>query len=327
MAINLDVQDLENYPGNIKRVTLDVDTVVPTGTEGDEKMMMVGSTTAYSDIDKRTTIQSIYVLKGYVGWAKSSGLKGAAGKFALDANHCRLGISMDNTVSGTFTYQGKSYYEIELDYNSNSTPKSGEDIAEDMKKKIRAITCSEGDTGVQLAYKNCSVKFDNGKFYISSGTISNSYIGDIRSSVSVAPAPTNDCSAILGFDHPVTSEEMAGLSVSEANIISDYTADTPTLMIEDNTGAQSGDAMYITDGVNYDYFTAITVSGTTVTVPTMANNGFTGIKHNYTVTGGSYVQVLRKQDPDVQPNRYFDDVDGLMRYMTKCLINQIDFSG
>ena len=50
MAINNDVQDLDNFPGIVKRVTLDVSQVIPVGENGDEKMMMVASTSSYSDI-------------------------------------------------------------------------------------------------------------------------------------------------------------------------------------------------------------------------------------------------------------------------------------
>jgi hypothetical protein len=328
MAISLDVQDLENYPGVVKKITLDVSTVVPTGTEGDEKMMLIASTGAYSNITARTAIQSLYIMQEYVGWAKSSGLAGSAGKFALDAAHCNIGISLDATVSGTFTHSdSKHYYEIALDYNIDSTPKSGETIALDLQKKLRALECAVADAGFQLAYNNCSVSYTGGKFLIASGSIGSSYTGVDRTSVSVAPAPTNDCSALLGFSHPVTSENMAGVSVSEALLSLDYTAGTDTLVIGLNTGVQSGDALYITDGTNQDYFTALTVSGIDITVATVATNAFDGIQNDYAIADSSYVQILRKQDPDVKPYSYFDDVDGILRFMAKNLINQVDFSG
>ena len=85
MAITQEVQDLQNYPGNVKRITLDVDTLVPTGAEGDEKMMLVASTSAYSDNTVNTTIPTTYVSGAKIGWAKSSGLKGSAGKLIYQA--------------------------------------------------------------------------------------------------------------------------------------------------------------------------------------------------------------------------------------------------
>ena len=326
MAINQDVQDLILYPGITKRVTLDVDQIVPTHTYGDEKLMLTASTTAYSDNANRTSIQDLYVMHPFVGWAKSSGLAGVAGKFNLTAATNRMGISMDATVSGTFSYAGKAYYEISLAYNTDNTLKTGEDIAADMQKKIRSIQCEEGDKGFQLAYKNCDVTFKSGKFYITSGTIASDYVGPNRTSVDVAPAPSNDCTKVLGFDHPVTSEDLWGTTIAEAAITADYTAGSASLTIGLGTSVQNGDSLYITDGTNFDYFTAITASGIQITVPTQATNGFDGIKHSYTVSAGSYVQILRKQDPDNKPNSYFENTDALLRYMSKCLINQIDFS-
>jgi hypothetical protein len=325
MAITQDVQDLNNYPGTIKRITLDVDTVVPTGAEGDEKMMLTASTTAYSDNDARTDIQTLYVAGAKIGWSKSNGLAGAAGKFAVTSTAYKLGISMDATVSGTYQHGGRGCYEIDL-ANNDTTLISGDDVAADMQAKIRAITCETADAGFQLAYTNCSVSFTGGKFVISSGSIANSYTDDDRSSVYVAPGQTMDVTQVLGFENQLTSEAIAGMSVAEAYITQDYTTDTATLYIGTGTGVATGDALYISDGTNWDYFTAVSVSGTQVTVATNGTNNFTGIANSYTVANGSYIQVLRKQDPDVKPNDYYADMDGLLRYMSKILVNQIDFS-
>ena len=103
--------------------------------------------------------------------------------------------------------------------------------------------------------------------------------------------------------------------------------DTDTLYIGSNTGASIGDSLYITDGTNEDYFTAIDVTnGTDITVAVSGTNGFTGIKNSYLTADGTYIQVLHKQDPDVKPISYFEDMDATLRYMAKSLINQIDFS-
>jgi hypothetical protein len=327
MAITQEVQDLINFPGNTKRITLDVDSIVPTDAEGDEKMMLVASTAGYSNNVNRTAIQAIYVLGGKIGWSKSSGLAGAAGKFALDSSNYKLRISMDATVSGTSVVGDRGYYEIDLDYNIDTTSKSGENIAEDMQEKIRALTMVTADTGFQLAYTNSSVSFSSGKFYISSGTIADSYIDDDRSSVKVLDGATLGAATILGFDHQVTSEDVAGTSIAESAITSNYTGGTTPLSIGANTGVSSGDALYVTDGVNGDYFTALAgTTDTSIVVATIGNNSFDGISNNYTTSSGSYVQILKKQDPDVEPNNYFDDMDGVLRYMSKSLINQLDFS-
>lgn len=321
MSISLDVQDLENFPGVTKKVTLDTTILVPSGFEGDEKYLISASTSAYSDTTARTAIQSLYIAGGKIGWVKSSGFKGTNGKFALDATHCVLGVKMDATVSGT----SNGYYNITLDHNSGVL-KRGEEIAMDIQAKLHALTVSGVDAGFSLAYKNCSVKFADNKFYISSGTISNYFTGPTRSSVRVGNSPANDCAAMLGFDQPVISEDLANVTILEAPIFSDYTADSATLVINMITGVNVGDALLITDGTNSDYFTVLGVNSTNLTVPTLATNGFTGIAHSYAVADGAYIQVLQKSDPDNSPDSYYSDIDELLRYMAKIMINQIDFA-
>ena len=321
MSISLDVQDLENFPGVTKKVTLDTTILVPSGFEGDEKYLISASTSAYSDVTARTAIQSLYIAGGKIGWTKSSGFKGTNGKFALDATHCVLGVKMDATVSGT----NNGYYNITLDHN-NGVLKRGEEIAMDMQAKLHALTVSGVDAGFSLAYKNCSVKFVDNKFYISSGTISNYFTGPSRSSVRVGNHPTNDCAAMLGFDQQVNSEDLSNITILEAPLLSDYTTNTATLVINMTTGVNVGDALCITDGVHTDYFTALNVNTTNITVATSATNGFTGITHSYTVASGAYIQILQKVDPDNLPNNYYSDIDELLRYMAKIMINQIDFS-
>ncbi len=321
MSISLDVQDLENFPGVTKKVTLDTTILVPSGAEGDEKYLISASTSAYSDTVNRTAIQSLYIAGGKIGWVKSSGFKGTNGKFALDSTHCVLGVKMDATVSGT----SNGYYNITLDHN-NGVAKRGEEIALDLQTKIRSTTVSGVDAGFSLAYKNCSVKFSDNKFHISSGTISNYFTGPSRSSVRVGNNPANDCAAMLGFDQPVVSEDLSDITILEAPILSDYTAGTDTLVINMTTGVNVGDALIITDGVNSDYFTALNVATTNITVATTATNGFVGINNSYTVADGAYIQILQKADPDNSPDSYYSNIDELLRYMAKIMINQIDFA-
>ena len=322
MTINLSVQDIDNYPGVTKTVVLDTDVVVPTGMEGDEKYLISATTSAYSDNENRTSIQDLLIAGGKVGWVKSSGFKGTNGKFLLSASNRRLNIKMDATVSGTTN----GYYTITLNYDAGGLALRGEDIAADIQNKIRSIHCSGVDIGYQMAYKSCSVKFENNKFFISSGTISNHFTGSSRSSVDVAPVSGDDCYAILGFDQKVTSEELAYITILEAPLLSNYTADNPTLVVDMTTGISEGDVIYITDGINSDKTTVLNASLGTLTVPVSGTNGFTGIKHNYSVSDGSYIQVMNKTDPDQEPNSYCKDTDELLRYMAKILINQIDFS-
>ena len=318
MSINLDVQDLINYPGTVKRVTIDTEVVVPAGSDGDEKFLLSASTSAYADTATRKAIADVYVAGGNIGWAKSSGFKGTNGKFALDSTHCELAVRMDAASVGTPGINN-GYYKITLNH-SNGLYLKGEDIATDMQNKLQAVTFSGIDAGYQLAYKNCTVKFNDNKFYIASGTISDTFTGPTRSSVSVTDSDTNSCAAMLGFDQQVTSEALAYVNIVEAPLISDYTAGATTLVVGLLSGVNPKDALCITDGTNTEYFIATNAVGGTITVSASA------IAHNYTIANGSYVQILRKVDPDLRVNSYHKDTDELLRYMAKIVINQIDFS-
>ena len=324
MAINIDTQDLENYPGTVKRVTVDQDSIVPTGEEGDEKYVFKTSTTAYSDNTTNAAIQDLYVTYFRGGWAKSSGFAGSGGKFNLDATHYNLKVKIDSTVSGT---DGNGYYTVSLDYNVDETPISGEAIAADMETKIRALTMETADTGYALAYRNCSVEYQNGKFWIISGSLSRYYTGSTKSSVRVAAAATNDCSVELGFDLPLETEIMSAVSIKEAALGANYTADTTPLTIGAGTGVVAGDCMMITDGTNTDYFTALNgTTDTSVVVPVSGTNGFVGISNSYTTAAGAVVQKLRRQDPEGEPTLYYTDIDTIVRFGIKTMVNQIDYS-
>ncbi len=319
MSITLDVMDLVNYPGTTKRVTIDTETLVPLGVDGDEKYMLSATTAAYSDAVDRTNIADLYVSTGKIGWSKSSGFKGINGKFALDTGVNVLGVKMDATVSGT----AGGYYEVTLDHD-DGVGKKGEDIASDLQTKLRDVTCNAGDAGFQLAYQSCSVVFKDNKFYIASGTIGDTFTGPYRSSVLVGGSPASDCADLLGFDQQVTTENLSSIYTLEAALASDYTAAATTLNVSLLTGISAGDALCITDGTNTDYFVAEAFSSGDITV---SSDSVLGIANSYTTAAGSYVQVLKKGDPDNLPDSYHKDTDELLRYMAKIMINQIDFSG
>ncbi len=324
MAINVDTQDLDNYPGTVKRVTIDQDVIVPVGEEGDEKYVDKYSTTAYSDNVSNTAIQTLYIRDFKLGWCKSSGFAGSAGKFDVDSTHYNLKVKIDSTVSGT---DGNGYYTIALDYNVDETPISGEAIAADMEEKIRALTMVTADTGFSLAYKSTSVWYQGGKFYITSGTAGAYYTGSNKTSVRVAAAASSDCSVELGFDLGMNSEEMSAIAVREAILGANYTSNTTPLTIGAGTGVAAGDCLVIQDSTNTDYFTALSgTTDTSVVVPTIANNGYQGIVNNYTTASGAVIQRLRKQDADGIPTMWFTDVDAIVRHGLKYVINQIDYS-
>ncbi len=325
MAINISTQDLINYPGNLKTVTVDQTSVVPAGYEGDEQYVLVFSTTAYSDIANTTTIQNVYVTDYIAGWCKSSGFAGSGGKFDLDATHKTLDIKIDNTT--TTSGSGDGYYEIVLAYNDDSTPMAGSDVAADMETKIRALSMSTIDTGYALSYLNCSVYYQDGKFWIISGSMGSNYAGDNRSSVKVKAGATNDCSKELGFNLTLDSQALFGIAVTEGYITSNYITDTTPLAVSAGTGVSAGDCLMIDDGTNTDYFTALSgTTDTSVVVPTNANNSFVGIGNSYTTASGAKIQILREQDPEGRPTLWYSNIDAITRWGIKVLVNQIDYS-
>jgi hypothetical protein len=327
MALNVDTQDLDNYPGTTKRVSVDQESIVPAGFEGDEQYVINVSTTAYSDNTNNTTIQDLYIMDFKAGWCKSSGFAGSAGKFDVDSTHYKLNVKMDNSTTTSGSSIGNGYYEIELAYNDDDTPITGEALAADIEEKIRAISVDTEDTGFALSYLNASVDYTNGRFWIISGNMGSYFTGDNRTSVRVLPAATMDCSAELGFNLPIDSETSAAVSIKETSLASNYTTNTTPMSISPGTGVTTGDALSITDGVNTDYFVAISgTTDTSVVVPTSGNNGFIGINNSYTTTSGARVQILREQDPDGTPEIYHDNVDSIVRFGIKTMINQIDYS-
>lgn len=325
MSINVDTQDLDNYPGTTKRVTVDHESVVPQGKDGDEKYMMNFSTTAYSDNTARTAIQDLYITSFKSGWCKSSGLTGSSGKFSVTDSAKNMKIKIDATVSGV---GGSGWYNITL--ATSTTPISGESIAEDMQTKIRALgdNLATADSGFALSYKNASVEFSSNKFWIISGSMSSYYTGSYRSSVQVAAGSTNDVTTVLGFDNPWTSEDLASLSPSETSLASNYTVGNATLSLSSDIGVSAGDALMIKDANgNKDYFTALAGSSTTtVNVAVSGTNSFDGISNNYSTSSGTKVQLLREQDPDTTPTVYYSDIDAIVRFGLRHMIAQIDYS-
>lgn len=325
MALNINTQDIDNYPGSTKRVSIDLGSIVPIGYEGDEKFIISVSTSAYSDNIDRVSIPDLYIKEIKAGWCKSSGFAGSAGKFYLNDTHKSLKVKMDATVSGN---DGNGYYTIDLTPNSDGTPVPGETVASELETKIRDIgnNLNPIDIGFYKSYANASVEYRNGKFWLVAGSLSNYYSGNNRSSVDIKPADTNDCSKILGFDLPTTSYNLSNLAVKEALLNSSYTNNTEDLSINTGTGAQPGASFMITDGANTEYFVAL--SGTTdsnIKVATSYNNNYTAIANDYT-GGEAKIQLLKEQDPEGVPTNWYNNIDQLIRYGIKVMVDQIDYS-
>lgn len=321
MAISVDTQDLINYPGTIKRVTVDQSAIVAQGNEGDESYVLSFYTSAYSDATARTTIQTLYITNFKAGWCRSSGFAGTANKFALSATCNTLGIKLDSTVSGT---AGTGYYDIVLDYNTDGTPIPGDTIAADMEIKIRAIADNlvTADIGNRLAYMNASVEYTDGCFWIVSGSVGNSYAGNNKTAVAITSGSTNDASVMLGFNISVTSEYIESITVAEALLVSDYTISGTTLTVSQSLGASEGDCFVIRDSDNtVDYF-QITENPTVGNLLTFSSSA---IKHNYS-SGLAKVQLLREQDSYGSPKLWYENIDSIVRFGIKTMVNQIDYS-
>lgn len=324
MAVNVTVYDLDNYPDNNKTVTVNQSTIVPVGYEGDEQWVLSFTTTAYSDNTNRTAIQDIYVREMKAGWVKSSGFTGSAGKFTLvSGTSNQLKVKMDASAGAS---GGGGYYTIELDPGVNL---SGEVIAADMEAKIRAlpddVSWVIADDGYSLSYKNAVVDYFNGRFKVVSGSVGRYYTGTNRSSVDIAKVSADTCYETLGFDLSIDSQTIAGQSIKEVLLATSYTTDTATMVVNTGLDAAAGDCAMITDGTNTDYFQIISVSGTTLTVPTSGDNGFTGVSNSYTAEV-SKVQLLKEQDPEQSPVPYYDTVDAITRWGIMSVSNQLDFS-
>ncbi len=325
MALSIDTQDLENYPGTTKRVSVDLSSVVPINMEGDEKFVLSTTTSTYSDNTERTSIQDLYITSMAAGWCKSSGFPGSSGKFYIDATHKSLKVKMDATVSGS---DGSGFYTVDLTPNDDSTPVLGEVVAAELETKIRAVSdaINSADIGFTTAYKNASVEYKNGKFWVVSGSISNYYSGSARSSVIIEAADVTDCSQILGFDLPTTSYGLSNVAVKETLLNSDYTANADTLSVNTGTGASAGMAFMITDGINTEYFTSLVgTTDSSIKVATSGTNGYTGIQNSYTANSAK-LQLMQEQDPESVPTNWYTSIDQLVRYGIKVMVGQIDYS-
>jgi len=325
MALNIDTQDLVNFPGSTKRITIDLDSVVPIGNEGDEVFVLNAKTSAYSDNVERIGISDLYITDTCAGWIKSSGFSGSGGKFDLDSTHKSLNIKIDATTSGV----GNGFYEVTLTPSEDQTPLSGEVVAAELKRVIRdlATSLSPADVGFSGSYRNASVEYKNGKFWIVSGSITGSYVGANRSSVLIEAASSNDCTKELGFDMPISSANLASTAVKETIVSTNYTSDTDTLYVNTGTAAAVGMAFMITDVANsVDYFTALSgTTGAAIKVATESSNGFIGITNDY-LAGEAKVQLLKVQDPEGVPTNWYRTVDQLVRYGIKVMSKQIDYS-
>jgi hypothetical protein len=307
MAINETVRDIENYPSKSKTVTLDLLKIIPVDNDGDEVYIL--SSTPGSGVAKigGGTFNPIFIREFISGYCKSSGFKNSP--FTVVSGNANLRISID----------GSTYHEIIL---ASGNGLSGEDIAADLQTKITALGGDGALEEFNVAFLNATVSFENNRFKILSGSVSNTFTGVGKSSVRVLPGLTNDASTLLGFDIPAVSEDIAAKVASEIVLTSGYTAYSGTVMAVTSTqDLTTGMAFAITDGTNREYFVASGVGANSISFVSAVTSG---LEHSYAT--GSVVQKIFERDADADLAAPYKDIDEIVRFILRGIGNQIDFS-
>ena len=309
MARNITVYDLENYPDNSKTLTVDQQSIVPTGYAGDEQWVLSFTTNAYSDNTLNTAIQDIYVQEMKDGWYKSSGLVTIGSTVVVSSGSKTLGLNIDN---------GSKWYYVELTEETYGP----DALADHIEDQIRAIPTTSGWSSVDdsLSYKNAQVEYHDGKFKIISGTVCAYYTGITRTSVDVTYSGADTLYYDIGFDLGVGSYDIATTAVVESLVTSSCGAASTAIVINAMTGLVAGDPIAITDNTNTDY--VIAQGGTTTTNIVIISGSLT---NSYTANRAK-VQKLKIQDPDQVPAMYHSEADSIMRWGIMSIVNQIDFS-
>lgn len=301
MAINETIRDIVNYPSISKTVTLDLAKVVPVDNEGDEVYVITASTSASTALGTSTTINPMYIREFKSGYARSSGFK--APNFTITASNNEMLLSID----------GSSYQTVVL---SQGNGLSGENVAKDLQTKISALGGAGGPEEGNLSFLNSIVSFENNKFLVIAGSISDTYTGVGKTSVSILPGSGNDVSADLGFDIYVDSESLASLQPTETTVSSGYTGGT-SLSVTSVQDLSIGDAFVVNDGTNKEYFVAEGISTGNITI------SGAGLANTY--VEGSVVQKIFERDVDAGLASPLETIDHITRFALHSMGNQINF--
>jgi hypothetical protein len=303
MATTVNVRDLENYPDNNKTVVVDHKQVVPLGAGGDERWVISATTNATAS--GSATIQDVFIRTFVIGWTKSTAFE--QGPYTISATQNAMKVSINGSVARS----------IALTVDAN--PVSGEAVALDMQQKINDLAAVGAVEAGNLAFKNAWVTFENGRFIIQSGSPTASYTGSAKSSVQVTPGTSNDVSEHLGFFAQVSSEGIAGTSITETYLNFPYTSSSGLTLIDvaDGSSFSTGDCIGITDGTNTEYRYVSSAAAGLININASLSNDY---------ALNSRVQALRLQDPDSSPVSSFESVDDATRFAISSLVNQIDFS-
>lgn len=303
MAVNVTVYDLESYPDTSKTVTVDIKQVVPLGAGGDERWVVTAYTSATAS--GSAAIQDMFIRSFTLGWCKSTGFN--QGPYTINASQNTLKVSINGSTARSIVL-------------TNQTGQvSGESVASDMEAQINALAVVGAAEASNLAFKNAQVEFENGRFTIKSGSTASTYTGSGKTSVSVSPGDSNDVSEHLGFFAPVSSEVIAGTSVSETYLTFPYTAASGLTLLDVSSSSNfaARDCFAITNGTNTEYRYVSSVAAGAI-------NFNAALLNNY--AANSRIQNVRMQDPVVSPVSVFTTIDDAVTYAIASIVNQINFA-
>lgn len=300
MAITETVRDVDNYPNKTKTVVLDLQKIIPIDNEGDEVYVINSTTTAVKP--GNTAISQVFIREYKAGYARSSGLKSPP--YNISGSNNALRISID----------GSSLRNLTL---TSGTGLSGEDVARDLESQITSLAASGQLESGNTAYLNTTVDFKNNKFLVVAGSISNTFTGVGRSSVTISSGTSNDATSSLGFDIYTSSEALAGMQAVEASLTATYSG-VGDLQVNNTTGLAAGQAFVIMSSANKEYFVASGVGANSI--------GVTSGSITNTYPTGSLVQKIYERDAELTVASPYEDIDSIVRFALRGTANQIDFS-
>lgn len=313
MAVNVTVRDIVNFPGSTpKTITVDIAQIVPVGgspLEGDE--VWVSSATTAATASGGGAIQSIFKNSMKRGWLRSSGL--ITGNITIPAS-AKMVVAIDEAIG--------SGLEITLTAGNNLLPA---DVAQDIESKIvaQARIGQGGSKAGNLSYLNCQVRFNNGKFEIEAGTVSDKFTGTGRSAVKVgAPSSGTDIRATLGFNITTDSETLASRQLVETDLTSAYSSGD-TLTVRSTAGLSAGDAFVLLDGSNTNTAMVSGVVSASVVRFTAVSGMGLGLANTYAT--GALLRKLHQVDV-TDPVSAVISVDQLYRFGIDSIVNQINFA-
>lgn len=301
MATNISVYDLQNFPSAVKTVTVDLKKVTPVGAYGDDKWVLNATTGATAS--GSVTIQGSFVDHMKVGWCKSSGV--VSEPFTIDATHNSMKVAIDEAIASAAT----------IVLSISDTPVAGDSVAADIESKLNALTVDDGDKEGNLSYLNAKCYYENGRFVILSGGLSDTYTGTGRSSVSVTVGASNDVASTLGFDINFDSVTLAGQTRAVTYVTSLVSSST-TVPLSSVSNFAEGDCVGFKTAAGNTYYRYVdSVSDPNIVVNTAIS-----------LASGSVAQLLKTADPDGTPASYYTRIDDLMRHSIDLLVRQINFA-